>query len=54
MFSEKYNIQDIDFFIFQKLTIFQKETLRLLNINLKKRLSTQINLDIYKLLKFIL
>lgn len=36
MFSEKYNIQDIDFFYFSKLTIFQKETLRLLNINLKK------------------
>ncbi len=36
LISIKYNISDIDFFYFSKLTKFQKETFKLLKINTKK------------------
>ena len=36
IFSEKYNLNKIDFFYFSKLNSFQKQTLKLLNLNPKK------------------
>ena len=32
IFSEKYNLNKIDFFYFSKLNSFQKQTLKLLNL----------------------
>ena len=41
--SEKIDIQEIDFFYFAKLNSFQKQTLKLLNLDYKKFIDANIN-----------
>ena len=43
MTSEKINLQEIDFFYFSKLNSFQKETIKLLNLDYKKFIDANIN-----------